>query len=110
MAVEQQTPFVCHIFVCTNDRGGTRRSCADGESPLVRAALKREIHDRGWKGKVRVSQSGCLGLCKQGPNVLLYPQKIWFAAVNPDDVPQIVAKVVDILAAKPESKPSLQVR
>ncbi len=97
MAVEQQSPFICHIFVCTNDRGGARKSCADGESRRVRAALKREIHDRGWKGKVRVSQSGCLGLCGQGPNVLFYPQKIWFAGTTPDDVGQIVLKIEEIL-------------
>jgi (2Fe-2S) ferredoxin len=97
----KETPYVCHVFVCTNDRGGTRKSCADGESPLVRAALKKEVNDRGWKGKVRVSNSGCMGLCGQGPNVVIYPQKIWFSNVAPDDLGQIVTKVEEILTANP---------
>ena len=96
----KETPYVCHVFVCTNDRGGTRKSCADGESPLVRAALKKEINDRGWKGKVRVSNSGCMGLCGQGPNVVIYPQKVWFPNVAPNDVGQIVTKVEELLAAQ----------
>jgi (2Fe-2S) ferredoxin len=59
--------------------------------------LKQEISDRGWKEKVRISQCGCMGLCPNGPNVIIYPQKVWFSGVSPDDVDQIVSKVKEIL-------------
>ena len=92
------SPFTCHVFVCTNDREGTRKSCADGNSPAIRAALKKEIADRGWKPKVRVSQSGCLGVCAKGPNVMIYPQKVWFSEVDMEDVEKIVSTVEGFLS------------
>jgi (2Fe-2S) ferredoxin len=98
MMPERPSPFVCHVFVCTNDREGKRKSCADGDSPAVREALKDAVEKRGWRGRVRVSQSGCLGLCADGPNVILYPQGVWFAAVAPADVPAILARIEALLA------------
>ena len=99
MAEKMESPFISHIFVCTNDRGGKRKSCADNNSRLVRSKLKEAVNEKGWKGKVRVSQSGCMGLCAKGSNVMLYPQKIWFAGVLPDDVEEIVSTVQGILLA-----------
>jgi len=93
----RKSPYICHVLVCTNDRQGRRKSCADGNSAQVRAALKKEVGDRGWRGKVRVSPSGCLGLCADGPNVLIYPQKIWFPGVSTADVPDIVARMAQIV-------------
>ena len=97
MAKLNNSPFVCHIFVCTNDRGGQRKSCADQNSPLIRTSLKIEVGKRGWKKRVRVSKCGCLGLCATGPNVMLYPQKLWFSEVSTDDVEGIISKVEEIL-------------
>lgn len=93
MATQNKSPYICHIFVCTNDRHGVRKSCADGNSPDIRAALKKAVADKGWKGKVRVSASGCLGLCEHGPNVILYPQQIWLSGVTAEDVSGIVEKI-----------------
>ncbi len=97
MAEQKESPYICHIFVCTNDRGGERKSCADQNSPLISKTLKKEVGNRGWKKQVRVSQSGCMGLCGKGPNVMIYPQKIWFSEVSIDDVGQIVSQIEAIL-------------
>jgi len=87
-------PYRCHIFICVNDRGGTRKSCADGNSKEIAARLKEAVKARGFpSGAVRVSQSLCLGLCDLGPNVLLYPQRTWFHHVTPDDIDRILAAV-----------------
>ena len=85
MVTPKEAPYVCHVFVCTNDRGGERKSCADNDSLLIRTTLKKAVNTRGWDNQVRVSQCGCMGLCGQGPNVLLYPQKVWFSGVSADD-------------------------
>ena len=88
------SPFVCHVLVCTNDRHGERKSCADGSSAQLREQLKEALHQRPHlKGRVRVSAAGCLGLCAQGPNVLLYPQSIWFSGVTPADLPQLLEAI-----------------
>ena len=88
------SPFVCHVFVCTNDLQGARKSCADGASAQLREQLKEAVGQRPHlKGRVRVSAAGCLGLCAQGPNVLLYPQSLWFSGVTSADLPQILAAI-----------------
>lgn len=40
------------------------------------------------------------GLCGQGPNVLLHPQRVWFAGVSEDDTGHIVAQIAAILKNK----------
>jgi (2Fe-2S) ferredoxin len=98
VADKKESPYLCHIFVCTNDRNGKRKSCADNDSRLVRSNLKEAVNNKGWKGKVRVSQSGCLGLCANGSNVIIYPQNIWFAGVLPEDVEEIMSAVQEIVS------------
>ncbi len=98
MAVQHESPYLVHVFVCTNDRGGERKSCADDSSLLVKAALKRAVDEKGWKGNVRVSACGCMGLCATGPNVMIYPQKVLFSGVSPDDIQSIVSAVERFVA------------
>ena len=87
------TPYACHVFVCVNDRGGRAKSCADGVGMALKDALKAGVAARGWKGRVRVSHTGCMGLCAHGPNVLLQPDGCWFDAVQPGDLPAILEEV-----------------
>lgn len=93
ISTEKSAPYICHIFVCVKSRQGERKSCADGQSPVVKSILKKEVKSRGWADRVRVSDCGCLGLCPHGPNVIIYPQKIWFSGVTESDIPDILARV-----------------
>ncbi|MCF7817071.1 MAG: (2Fe-2S) ferredoxin domain-containing protein [Kiritimatiellales bacterium] len=95
---QQQSPYKCHLFVCGKSRGGERKSCGDGENPALKDALKNEISNRGWKGIVRVSDSGCLGVCEAGPNIMVYPQQIWFSGASLADLPEILHTLEKILA------------
>ncbi len=101
MPTQNQIPYVSHVYVCTNDRKGERKSCADNNSQLVKSTLKDAVDENGWKGKVRISTSGCMGLCAKGSNVMVYPQNVWFSDVSPDDLDEIVSTVERIVA--PES-------
>jgi (2Fe-2S) ferredoxin len=94
----KEAPYVAHVFVCTNDRKGERKSCADGASASLKDALKASVAAKGWKGKVRVSSAGCLGLCEAGPNVLIYPHKIWFSGVTPADLTKLLAALDRVIA------------
>ncbi|NTU98036.1 MAG: (2Fe-2S) ferredoxin domain-containing protein [Chlorobiaceae bacterium] len=98
MAVQNESPYVVHVFVCTNDRAGERKSCADDNSQLIKATIKKVVDGKSWKGNVRVSSSGCMGLCATGPNVMIYPQKVWFSGVSPDDVESIVSAIERFIA------------
>jgi (2Fe-2S) ferredoxin len=98
MPKQSESPYVSHVFVCTNDRGGKRKSCADNNSQRIKTKLKDAVNEKGWKGKVRISTSGCLGLCATGPNVMIYPQQIWFSEVFPDDVNDIISAIARIMS------------
>lgn len=94
---QRTSPYVCHLFVCTKSRNGEKKSCGDAGTPDLKATIKAEIKKRGWKSTVRVSDSGCLGVCSAGPNIMIYPQKIWLAAVSPGDLPEIIRIVEEIM-------------
>ncbi len=82
---------------------GRRKSCADGGgNAALKDYLKEQVEKRGWKGRVRVSSGGCMGLCGKGPNVMIYPQKAWFAVASPADGDRILGEIETLLAAPPE--------
>ena len=94
------TPYQCHIFVCSNVRENRpdNPGCGASGGSELKALLKQEIKDRGWKGRVRVSTTGCMGLCGAGPNVLLHPQGIHFSAVTADDLETVLTTVSEIIS------------
>ena len=89
------SPYLCHIFVCSNVRENRpdKPGCGASGGSALKALLKQAIKDRGWKGRVRVSTTGCMGLCGAGPNVLLHPQGIHFSAVTAEDLDLILEQV-----------------
>jgi len=104
---ERTTPYACHVFVCVNDRHGARKSCADGGGNVrLKDALKEEFARRGLAGRVRVSHCGCMGLCHDGPNVMLHPPGVWLSAASPDDLPAIAERVARVLDAEESVAPA----
>ena len=91
------SPYKCHLFICVKSRGGERKSCGDGGHPELKELLKDEVKQRGWKPAVRVSEASCLGLCDAGPNIMIYPQKIWLSEVTLDDLPDILQTLEKLL-------------
>jgi len=84
--------FERHIFVCGNVRpAGHPRGCCD---PAAQAELqklfKQKLAQLGLKGKVRANQAGCLDQCEHGPNVVIYPEAVWYGGVTVDDVDEIL--------------------
>jgi (2Fe-2S) ferredoxin len=84
--------FEKHIFVCGNQRPeGHPRGCCD---PTAQAKLqklfKQKLAQRGLKGRVRANQSGCLDQCEHGPNIVVYPDAVWYGHVNEADVDEII--------------------
>ncbi len=77
MEDEQKSPYDSHVFVCTNDRGGVRKSCADGNSQQTRARLKEELTNGAGRVGEGISMRLHGTLC-QGPNVMIYPQQSGF--------------------------------
>jgi (2Fe-2S) ferredoxin len=79
-----------HVFVCTNARAeGGRPACAGRGSADVQRALVEEVLRRGLGADVAVTHSGCLGPCWEGPNLVVYPDGVFYTGVTPDDVSAI---------------------
>ena len=95
---QHKSPYKCHLFICIKSRSTGRKSCGDNGDPDLKGILKDEIKDRGLKSIVRVSESCCLGVCDAGPNIMIYPQRIWLSEVTIDDVESILRTVETCIA------------
>ena len=84
--------FKHHIFVCTNQREpGSPRGCCDPKGTAeLHKAFKEAVVARGLKMSVRANKAGCLDQCEHGPNVVVYPEAVWYGGVQIEDVPEIV--------------------
>ena len=87
---KQDLPFQKILFVCVNNRENGELACSARGSKAIQEHLKQIAKDRGLKGKVRVSQSGCMDLCAKGPNVMVFPDNVWYSGVTESDIPKIV--------------------
>jgi (2Fe-2S) ferredoxin/ubiquinone/menaquinone biosynthesis C-methylase UbiE len=54
------------------------------------AALRREIIAQGLANVVQITTCGSLGLCERGPNMVVYPEGVWYSGVRAEDVREIV--------------------
>jgi (2Fe-2S) ferredoxin len=81
-----------HVFFCTNQRDADKKCCADGDAASLRAYAKALLKGLGaaGKGKVRISQSGCLGRCSEGPLLVIYPDAVWYTYHSQDDIDEIL--------------------
>jgi len=99
-------PFRYHVFVCEQQKDEGMSCCAARGSRSVLEALRKEVAERGLANDVLVTACGSFGLCDRGPNVIVYPEGVWYSEVGPDDVPEIVqthfqgGKFVERLANK----------
>lgn len=83
-------PFRQHIFVCTQEKPEGVKSCSAACSGDVLAALQRELEAQGAASEVQVTTCGCLGLCDEGPIVIVYPDGTWYRGVKAADAGAIV--------------------
>ena len=83
-------PFRFHIFVCTQQKPESVASCTANGSFAVLTALNGEIQARGLGSDVQVTTCGCMGLCDEGPVIVVYPEGVWYRRVQPSDVAEIV--------------------
>lgn len=93
--MEQSKPaFKKYLFVCENVREKGKDCCGEAGSDL-RESLKKAVEKKGLSEKIRVSRTGCLDVCSEGPNVLLMPDNLWFKRVGEKDLETILEKAVE---------------
>jgi (2Fe-2S) ferredoxin/SAM-dependent methyltransferase len=83
-------PFLYHVFVCDQKKPEGMPCCSARGSGDVIEALRNEIVRQGMIDEVQLTVCGSLGLCERGPNMVVYPEGVWYCGVGPEDVPEIV--------------------
>jgi (2Fe-2S) ferredoxin len=83
-----------HVFICCNERPSNdpRGCCMARGGDDVRDAFKRELAQRGLRGRMRATRCGCLDHCETGVTVVVYPEQVWYAHVTAEDVPEIIER------------------
>jgi (2Fe-2S) ferredoxin/predicted O-methyltransferase YrrM len=85
-------PFRYHVFICDQKKAEGVPCCNANGSERVIDALRRELGVRRLMDEVQVTVCGSLGVCERGPNMVVYPEGIWYSGLTPQDVPEIVEK------------------
>ncbi|HXY49955.1 MAG TPA: methyltransferase [Terriglobales bacterium] len=83
-------PFRFHLFVCTQQKPEGVPSCSASGSFAVLETLDHEIQRRGLSSSVQLTTCGCMGLCDEGPIMVVYPAGVWYRRLQPSDVSEIV--------------------
>ncbi len=79
-----------HILVCASFRvaGEAKGVCHRKQSVSLLQYLETEIIDRDLDA--RVSSTGCLKQCEQGPIMVVYPEGKWYGEVTEEKVDEIL--------------------
>ena len=86
-------PYQKILFVCINKREAGETCCSHRESEAIARALKARVKALGLAGQIRVSKSGCQDLCARGPNVMVFPDHVWYGGVTRADVERIIRDI-----------------
>ena len=70
------------VFVCQNV------DCRVRQGAEIMEMLSKEF---AGDPSIEVRPYMCFGACHDGPNVIVYPDKQWYATVKPPQVPEVVA-------------------
>ena len=76
--------FRSHVLVC----GGT--GCTSSNSEAIMTELNENLAKNQLDSEVKVVQTGCFGLCEEGPIMVIYPEGTMYCRVDVKDVPEIV--------------------
>ncbi len=82
-----------HVFFCTNKREDGTVCCQNFNAQSMRDYVKKrckELGIVGGAGSVRVSTSGCMNRCAEGPVAVVYPDDVWYTYVDEQDLDEII--------------------
>ncbi len=79
-----------HLSLVTST-GTCGLACGAGE---VANALSKTVADLGLSDSVDIKTTGCHGFCAIEPVVVIYPERILYQHVTPEDVPEIISESV----------------
>ncbi len=54
--------------------------------------LDRQTRAHGLSGALQLTTCGCMGLCDEGPIIVVYPEGVWYRRIQASDVSEIVER------------------
>jgi (2Fe-2S) ferredoxin len=97
---KQPVPYQKIVFVCINERPPDGPPCCCGRGSVgIHASLKARVKALGLGRVIRVSKSGCLNQCALGPNIMVFPDNVWYSGVTEEDLDAILGEIVEGVAA-----------
>jgi len=85
-------PFNYHVYICGQKKPEGVASCSHNGASQNREILMQELNKSGLSKDVRVVGCECLGLCEKGPNMVVYPDGVWYGNVKSENISNIVHK------------------
>ena len=82
-------PYRRHVMLCCG------KKCEPEEDRSLLQYLKQRIAEEGLESgedAVRANRAGCLGVCQQGPIMVVHPEGVWYCNLNRENIDQIVEK------------------
>jgi (2Fe-2S) ferredoxin len=81
-----------HLFICTNQKAPGKACCANAGGEPFAEYLKNKLRELGvhGTGKYRLTHSGCLGRCSEGPCLVIYPEGVWYTYASFADLDEII--------------------
>ena len=64
--------------------------CIQKGNAAIRKALEQQLKEHNLTNDVRITLSGCLGMCEKGPIVVINPGYTIYGNVTAADIPEIV--------------------
>jgi len=67
---------------------------ASGSNQII-SAVNQEVKSRKLQDTVEVKITGCHGFCQLEPNIVIYPEGIFYKNLTPEDIPAIFDRSVE---------------
>jgi sirohydrochlorin ferrochelatase/(2Fe-2S) ferredoxin len=78
--------FKKYVFICGNI------NCSQRGSIKLIGDLRRKLKEKKLHKEIAVIQSSCFGKCGEGPNVVVFPDGIWYKEVQLEDTKELIEK------------------
>ncbi len=66
---------------------------ASGSLQIIEA-FNQELEKRSLQKDIRLEITGCHGFCEMEPNIIIYPEGIFYKQLKPENVPEIIEETI----------------
>ncbi|MFC1908178.1 NADH-ubiquinone oxidoreductase-F iron-sulfur binding region domain-containing protein [Chloroflexota bacterium] len=68
--------------------------CQARGSSEIMDSFQKALEKHSLQNKITVRSTGCGGFCQSEPNIIIYPEEIYYQRISPNDVDEIISETV----------------